>query len=319
MAYKNDKTKNRRRYKTRYRSSHNYKQKRSSSQTKAAVLVSVLTFVVIASVIITFAFGDDIFNYLDKTFTSITQKSPEEKKPIKISAGATTEPEKPTAAVTEAPTEAPTEEKKPEVKQDAAFLQLLKQNNIAETDIVGTQIIFVDANETDNTCKLYCYEKDSKGKWTKALSDFSGFVGAEGVSETMTPYEAKTPIGVFNIEYAAGTDYNPGTGLSYDQFGYDDYWVTDPNSVYYNRWMYTLSSCDWSSAQELWDYTVSYPHCIVFDYNRTNIDHSQGCAKFLHVQDKPTSGGGIGISRTDIVTILKWLEQSKAPVIAISK
>ena len=316
MAFKNDKTKNRRRYKTRYRSSHNYKQKRSSSQTKAAVLVSVLTFVVIASVVITFAFGDDIYNYLDKTMQNITAKDNSEKKPLKITVNTEAPSEKPTKAP--APTEPPTEaETTPPVKQDADFENLLKLNNIKETDIVGSQIIFVDS-ESDLSCKLYCYEKDSNGKWKKALSDFSGYVGSQGVSSTIAPNEQKTPLGLYRIEYAAGTSSDPGTGLDYDQFVYGDEWITDPNSAYYNRWMSEGSSSDWETSQRLWRYTVSYPYMVVFDYNRENPDRSQGCAKFLHVQYAPTEGG-IGVSESDLVTILQWLAQSKSPYIAISE
>ena len=309
MAYKNDKTKNRKRYKSRYRSAHNYKHKRSTSQTKVAVLVSVLTFVIIASVVIIFTFGDSIYDSLNQTLENITATD------APTIAPTNTPTKAPTKAPTKPPTEPPTE---PLVEQDEEFNNLLALNNLKLENILGDQLIFVDSNEADLTCKLYCYEKDANGKWNQALSVFDGFVGSQGVSETMTPYEAKTPQGLFRIEYAAGTNPDPGAKIEYDQFLYDDYWVTDPNSAYYNRWMHTLNNCDWASSQELWVYTVSYPYCVVFDYNRSNVDHSQGCAKFLHVKYAPTDGG-VGISENDLYTIIMWLDSTKNPYISISK
>ena len=71
MEFRNDKTGNRRRYKSRYRSAHSYKPKRVKSSSPA-VLVAVLTFVVIASLVVVFTFGDSIYNVLDSKLESIT-------------------------------------------------------------------------------------------------------------------------------------------------------------------------------------------------------------------------------------------------------
>ena len=54
MEYKNDKTANRRRYKSRYHSPHNYKTKRSKSENRAAILVGIATFVVLTSLVLVF-------------------------------------------------------------------------------------------------------------------------------------------------------------------------------------------------------------------------------------------------------------------------
>ena len=309
MAYKNDRTKNRRRYKSRYRSRHNYKTSRSSSQTKAAVLVSVLTFVVIASVIITFAFGDRIYNALDNALKN--NKKPEPTKEIVVSTLPISKP-------TQAPTEEPTE---PQVQQDEAFLSLLALNSVTLEELNSDQIIFVDTDEATLKCKLYCYEKGEDGVYKQALSTYDGYVGSEGVAEFVAPSESKTPLGIFNIEYAVGTNYNPGTALQYSQFKYGDYWITDPGDPNYNRWITSYDAGTRSIGQPLWEYTVSYPYALVFDYNRNPTDPAQGCAKFVHVYryDNPLTKGGIGISQNDLRSILLWLNPDKAPQIAISK
>ncbi len=305
MAYKNDKTKNRRRYKSRYRSAHNYKQKRSSSQTKAAILVSVLTFVVIASLVIVFTFGDSIFTALDKTLTNITQTE----------AVTQAETEKPTEKPTQAPTQTPTQ---PPVKQEDQFMSLLKQCGLKLKHIKVSQMIFVDADEKDLTCKVYCYEKGSDGVFTQTIGPFDGYIGADGVDKMVSPYESKTPTGLFKIEYTFGTKPDPGIPFEYTQFTAEDRWITDPNSQYYNRWMYGTDVQDWETSQWLYEYTKSYPYAVVFDYNRDPVDVTQGCAKFIHVSYAPTAGG-VGISENDMLSLLYWLNPSSKPYVAISK
>lgn len=310
MEYKNDKTKNRRRYKSRYRSAHSYKQKRSSSQSKAAVLVSVLTFVVIASLVIVFTFGDSIYVALDDMLSNLTATDA----PTEASTKAPTEP--PTVPKTEPPTEPPTD---PPVEQDAQFTALLESSKMKLSDITAQQLMFAQVNEENSTCTVTCYEKDDTGLFVQPFEPISGYIGLSGADTMVAPNESKTPLGLFKIEYAFGTRYNPGTALKYTTFSDADYWITDPNSQYYNRWMTTYDIIDWESSQWLFEYTVSYPYAIVFDYNRDPVDHNQGCAKFIHVSYEPTSGGGIGLSENDILSLLYWLNPSKEPQINIFK
>ena len=68
MEYKNNKTGNRRRYKSRYHSPHNYKTKHTGSSNRAPILIGVATFVILASLVLVFAFGDNIYTFLDNTF-----------------------------------------------------------------------------------------------------------------------------------------------------------------------------------------------------------------------------------------------------------
>lgn len=309
MAYKNDRTKNRRRYKSRYRSAHSYKQKRSSSQTRAAVLVSVLTFVVIASLVIVFTFGDSIYEVLDNALTNITATEAE-----------TQAPTMPTLAPTKAPTEPPTQPPtEPPVEQDSEFMALLESSGMELEDVKVNQMMFAKVDEENFTCTITCYEKDETGLFVKPFEPISGFVGAEGADTNVTPYEAKTPTGLFKIEYAFGTKPEPGTKLKYDQFTDQDYWITDPNSQYYNRWMTGYEAIDWESSQWLFEFTISYPYAIVFNYNRDPVDNTQGCAKFIHVSDAPTSWGGIGVSQENILTLLYWLDPADGPYIRIFK
>lgn len=311
MAYKNNKTKNRRRYKSRYRNPHNYKAKRTGSQTRAAVLVAVLTFVVVSSLVIVFTFGDSIYDWMDGKLKLMTATKDE----VTVAA---TETNAATAAATQAVTEPPTQPST-EVQQQALFKALAAKNNIDMSAFEGNQIIFADADDSDPTiCKVYCYEKGADGVYKQVVGPYDGHLGYAGVGAVVAPYEDKTPTGVFKIEYAMGTKENPGTGIEYNQFTTQSYWITDPSSINYNRWMETEDNKDWETSQWLYEYIFSYPYAVVFDYNRTNTDHNLGCAKFLHVSNEPTAGG-VGVSEDEIREILYWLNINKKPYIAISE
>lgn len=310
MTYKNKNTNNRRRYKSRYKNPHNYKTKRTSAQNRAAVFAAVATFLVIASVVVIIAFGDNIYGFISNAIGSRATKGEITVASVaEMTNGATkapTEKTKETVAETTAPTE--------KSEQSAEFIKLLEKASLNEDKLSGSQMMFV---ETDgSSCTLYCYEKNSDGVWKNKFDTISGYIGEGGTSENISPYDNTTPVGTFNIEFAFGTNSDPGTKLEYNSVDYSSYWVTDPSSVNYNRLVDGSVSRDFESAQWLYEYTVSYPYAVVFDYNRNPVDKSKGCAKFLHVSSSATQGG-IGISQTDLTRILQWLDPAASPTISI--
>jgi L,D-peptidoglycan transpeptidase YkuD (ErfK/YbiS/YcfS/YnhG family) len=314
MEFKNSKTANRRRYKSRYHSPHNYKTQRSKSENRAAILVAIATFLVIASLVLIFTFGDSIYTFFDGMLhppvapTSAATQAPTE------DPSAATEPptmaptEAPTAPPTEAPTDAP-------VKQDAAFDALIAKAGIDLSSIPGSQMILVETAGTSAT--VYTYEMGDDGVWSQKFAPVSGFIGEDGASSYCVPDDHATPLGTYNIEYAIGVNDDPGTPLKYHQIEYGMRWVTDPASINYNRMVDgDATYIDFESCQWLHEYTVSYPYAVVFDYNRDPVDSSQGCAKFLHVSSGPTRGG-VGISEGELYDILRWLDPGYAPTISI--
>lgn len=317
MEYKNDKTANRRRYKSRYHSPHNYKTKRSKSENRAAILVGIATFLVLASLVLVFTFGDSIYRFLDQTFHPSSIIS--DKKPSSQSStiGIATEPasEEMTAAPageTEAPTEAATDT----TPQSADFNRLATAAGLNAATLSGSQMIFVETSGTSAT--VYTYEKDAQGVWNQKFSPMQGYTGEGGVSADTTPYDAVTPTGTYNIEFSMGTNPNPGTALSYHEIVYGMRWITDPASVNYNRLIDgDATTIDFETSQDLTEYTVSYPYCVIFDYNRNPVDPSKGCSKFLHVGYAPNNRGGIGIAETDLYNILLWLNPANTPQISI--
>ena len=312
MEYKNNKTSNRRRYKSRYHSPHNYKTKRGGSSNRASILIGVATFLILASLVLVFTFGDKIYSFLDTTFhPSALPLSESETMGVVL---ATEEAAPPAVVSVPDPTEAEPEPTQAVGDQGDDLSRLLTAANLKAEDLKGTQAIFVESQGT--SAKVYFYEKSADGQWTRQFDIVDGFVGTGGTSDNVGPADDTTPKGTFNIEYAMGTNMNPGTALDYYQIRYGMNWVTDPASINYNRLVDASSPVDYTSSQQLYEYTKSYPYAVVFDYNRDPVDNTKGCARFLHVATEPTYGG-VGISENALGVILGWLNPSASPTITI--
>ena len=313
MDYKNNKTSNRRRYKSRYHSPHNYKTQRSKSENRAAILVGVATFIVLAALVLVFTFGDNIYSFLDETFhpSSILK---DQAPTLGVAKDATEAPtDSPTVSADQAPSQLPTESAST-APQSGDFTQLAAAAGLNPASLSGSQLIIVQTSGTDAV--VYTYEKDGSGAWQQKFEPIYGYCGEDGAGESV-PYDHVTPKGVYNIEYAMGTNPDPGTALSYKEIVYGMRWITDPNSVNYNRLIDgDATYIDFDSYQDLYEYTVTYPYAVIFNYNRDNVDTSKGAAKFLHVASQPTRGG-VGISEESLYNILLWLDPAKAPQIAI--
>ncbi|GEM_PF-802636 len=313
MDYKNNKTSNRRRYKSRYHSPHNYKSQRSKSENRAAILVGVATFIVLAALVLVFTFGDNIYDFLDKTFhPSVVAGN--NAPTLGVAMDATeAQTDSPTVSADQAPLSLPTEAQSA-VPQSADFDQLAAAAGLNPASINGSQLIIAQTSGTAAT--VYTYEKDASGKWQQKFEPISGYCGEDGAGESV-PYDHVTPKGVYTVEYAMGTNPDPGTALSYKEIAYGMRWITDPASVNYNRLIDgDATYIDFEDYQDLYEYTVTYPYAVIFNYNRDNPDPTKGCAKFLHVASQPTRGG-VGIPEESLREILLWLNPASAPQIAI--
>lgn len=312
MEYKNNKTSNRRRYKSRYHSPHNYKTKRGGSSNRAPILIGVATFLILASLVLVFTFGDKIYSFLDTTFhPSALPLSESETMGVVL---ATEEAAPPAVVSVPEETEAPPEATQAVGDQGDDLNRLLTAASLKAEDLKGTQAIFVESQGT--SAKVYFYEKAADGQWTRQFDIVDGFVGTGGVSDNVGPADDTTPKGTYHIEYAMGTNMNPGAKLDYYQIQFGMNWVTDPASVNYNRLVDASSPVDYSSSQQLYEYTKSYPYAVVFDYNRDPVDNTKGCARFLHVAAEPTYGG-VGISENALGIVLGWLDPAASPTITI--
>lgn len=198
-------------------------------------------------------------------------------------------------------------------------------SNSSASDPLYRQV--VEVLTTGSSASITLYEWD-KGDWTKKFSCL-GYVGKNGITETKTEGDGKTPRGKFTLGFVFGLT-QPETGLPYKNVVPGTVWVDDVNSEYYNTWqMNDASYKDWNSAEDLYkDCNTAITEAISFNYN----GDGQGIGGFM---DRAVQGGGsalwftgrntvrkgtpgdIDISQADMTSILKLLDIQAVPIIDI--
>ncbi|SIS40655.1 S-layer homology domain-containing protein [Salimicrobium flavidum] len=165
---------------------------------------------------------------------------------------------------------------------------------------------------------LTAYEKRD-GSWRKATNTMSAVLGKDGAGQTWEG-DPKTPVGTYSLGTGFGWGNVP-SGMTYPYRPVDsnDYWIDDTSSSQYNQWVEYDGNpyARWSSFERL--NIDLYKHAVAINYNKTPIVPGAGSAIFLHVWRGPGSPtlGCIGMSETDLETIMTWLDDEKHPYIEI--
>ena len=167
------------------------------------------------------------------------------------------------------------------------------------------QVIVSSSPETkSSTVTTALYERTSDG-WKQKLS-FTGHNGEAGWKEKRKEGDMSTPAGVFTLSDAGGYLPDPGTKMPYTR---------DTNLR--------------ASAQSVYgdDYKLVYDYVLAIDYNRktgvppTDRTRPQGKAPgggiWLHVDHGKATHGCVTVDRDDMGAILKELDPSKNPMIAM--
>lgn len=189
------------------------------------------------------------------------------------------------------------------------------------------QLVLVVAQET-NGLETYtsCYERQPDGSWAvvDGLTRMNGHTGSNGIRHNRKRDTNTSPAGLWGLGTAFGNAEKPaGLKMPWRDITPNSDWVCDANSRYYNTWQErddpTLTeSWDYSDIEHLEDYTSAYAYACVIQYNTPPYTVAdRGCAIFFHCS-KGTTAGCIGLSETDMVNTLLWLDPEKNPYILIS-
>lgn len=174
------------------------------------------------------------------------------------------------------------------------------------------QVILVTAkgNKTSKA-KIQTFERDATGNLKHVLST-TGYIGKNGFTTNKKEGDGKSPVGKYSIGTAFGQQGNPGTKLPFKSITNDDVWVDDPKSSLYNSWQSrSKTSGQWRSAENM-NHRL-YTHGFVINYNTKRTPY-KGSAIFFHVATSYTVGC-TGTDRTNVISILKWIDPKKNPVI----
>ena len=201
--------------------------------------------------------------------------------------------------------------------QPPVLSQYVKAAGLSFDDFDFSQLVLVtaDASQAD----IYCYDKDDNGLWelNEELGYIVGYAGRNGVSTDKREGDGCTPGGLYSLGFAFGNKPEPTTGLEYRAVTEDDYWVDDPNSIYYNQWVEGTDGADWTSSEHLAVNVVSYAYAVVIEYNMSpDTIAGKGSAIFIHVGNKPTSGC-VTMTEENLLGMLKWLASDQNPSVLI--
>lgn len=203
------------------------------------------------------------------------------------------------------------------------------------------QLIVVTGHGWKSTgATLRAYQRGADGKWWQVVAAMPARTGYGGWAWASRRVQDKglTPGGTFTITQAFGVRANPGTKLPYRKVDGNDYWVGDKKDPRtYNVFQPSASkNRTWriSEAERLAAYPTQYAYAAVIDFNRPAGVHwdtkrgeyvtstpskvGRGSAVFLHASGKGSTAGCVSVSRTNVTTLLKWLNPSLHPRVVMA-
>lgn len=170
-----------------------------------------------------------------------------------------------------------------------------------------------------STAKMDVWQRDANG-WKPVATAIPVHVGANGMVPQSHDGEMATPMGIFSLDFAFGTQPNPGGGLDYVQVTRDYWWDGDMNSPTYNT-MQVCKKADCpfdtnpaSGTENL--YIPQYAHAIVMGVNKARIPGNGG-AFFVHTTDGGATAGCVSLDDDTLVKIMRWLQPGA--LIAVAK
>jgi L,D-peptidoglycan transpeptidase YkuD (ErfK/YbiS/YcfS/YnhG family) len=182
----------------------------------------------------------------------------------------------------------------------------------------ATQVISV-VGVGGSSAKMDVYQRTAAG-WQPVGVGIPAFIGANGMAPQTHDGEMKTPMGVFTLDFAFGTEPNPGGGLPYVRVGPDHWWDGDMKSPTYN----TMQVCE--EKQCRFDTSLSagtenldipqYRHAVVMGVNKARVPGNGG-AFFVHSTDGGPTAGCVAIDDGTLVEVMRWLRPGA--LIAVSK
>jgi L,D-peptidoglycan transpeptidase YkuD (ErfK/YbiS/YcfS/YnhG family) len=167
------------------------------------------------------------------------------------------------------------------------------------------------------------------GHWKKVLTVRDGRIGYGGLVAPRQRHQGTgtTPSGTVKLISAFGRHARSTSwDLPYRRIRKGDYWVEDNDSRYYNRYRnksqggfrWWLPAGRENSSERLRDFPVQYEFSIVTSYNRVQVRH-RGAGIFLHVNGSGATAGCVSGPRAFMVAMMRRLDPTRVPVMAVGR
>lgn len=161
--------------------------------------------------------------------------------------------------------------------------------------------------------KLYLYTKVNN-VWKSELETNCIF-GKNGFSANRKEGDGTTPIGIFKILYAFGTEDGVDTNLKYRKIKQTSYFSCDTNKEdEYNTW---VESDVKIAGEHLIDYPKQYHYAFALGFNINPIIIGNGSAIFLHVRgERDSTEGCIAVEEEVMKYLFKKITNNAYTIIA---
>ena len=143
-----------------------------------------------------------------------------------------------------------------------------------DSQLNGNKLIMVDTVSSGSLTRaiVYCFEKSDSGIWWNIIGDGQPISGEAYIGENGSGFEPErdsrvTPGGIY---YAGPGFYigdKPDTTYELFKITEDTYWVTDPESSYYNQRVEGTDNKDWTKADHMITSDKSYKLGLTTSYN----------------------------------------------------
>lgn len=179
-------------------------------------------------------------------------------------------------------------------------------------------LVVAEDSPGDRLARVAAWEA-AAGQWNRvgppipAVIGRNGFVCAGEKSEG----DGCTPTGVYRLGLVFGSEPSAVTAMPYRQALDDDFWVDDPTSPAYNRWVKDVPPG--VSCERLLQADGLYKYAIVVEYNTGPVIAGKGSAIFVHLwraEGEPTAGC-VAMAEADLLRLLSWLDPDKKPLIIL--
>lgn len=172
----------------------------------------------------------------------------------------------------------------------------------------ATQVISV-VGVGGSDAKMDVWQRTRRG-WEPVGAGIPAKIGAKGMSADHFDGSMMTPMGIYTLDFAFGTQPNPGGGLPYVQVGPDHWWDGDMKSPTYNTMQVCKKEqCPFSTALSNGTENLNIPqyaHAVVMGVNKARIP-GKGGAFFVHTTDGGPTAGCVAIDDATLVSIIRWL------------
>lgn len=155
------------------------------------------------------------------------------------------------------------------------------------------------------------------GGWQPIGSGIPTFIGSAGMAPKARDTIPATPMGVYSLDFAFGTEPSPGGGLKYYQTT-PDYWWSAEGPTYNTMQVCKQADCPFdtspaSGTENL--YIPAYAHAIAMGVNKERIPGNGG-AFFVHTANGSPTAGCVALDDATLTTIIRWLQPGAVIAIA---